>query len=81
MDIRLKIQDSYTATFLALIGKLKYVKVEEMIESKEKKEVDISILEPNDFQKFLLTAPVMSDEEYQFYLEKRQDFNKWKQLS
>ena len=60
---------------MALIGKLKYVKIEEMIESKEKKEVDISVFEPNDFQKFLLTAPVMSDEEYQFYLEKCQDFN------
>ena len=49
--------------------------------TKEKKEVEVAVLEPNDFQKFLLTAPVMSDEEYQFYLEKRQDFNKWKQLS
>lgn len=68
MDIKLKIQNSYAATFLALIGKLKYVKVEEMKESKEKKEAGVSVLEPNDFQKFLLTAPVMSDEEYQFFL-------------
>jgi len=31
-----------------------------------------------DFQKFLLSAPVMTDDEYNFFLEKKQDFNRWK---
>jgi hypothetical protein len=34
--------------------------------------------ELNSFQEFLLTAPVMTDEDFNFFLEKKQSFNKWK---
>ncbi len=34
--------------------------------------------ELTDFQDFLLSAPIMTDEDYDFYLEKKQDFNQWK---
>lgn len=33
--------------------------------------------ELTDFQKFLLSAPVMTDDEYNFFLEKKQDFDRW----
>ena len=31
-----------------------------------------------DFQNLLLSAPVMTDEEHSYYLEKKQNFNQWK---
>jgi uncharacterized protein with NAD-binding domain and iron-sulfur cluster len=31
-----------------------------------------------DFQKMLLEAPVMDDEEYETYLENRKHFNQWR---
>ena len=34
--------------------------------------------ELNDFQYFLLSAPVMTDDDYNYFLEKKQDFNRWK---
>jgi len=34
--------------------------------------------ELTDFQNFLLSAPVMTDEDYKYFLEKKQNFNKWK---
>ena len=34
--------------------------------------------ELNSFQEFLLTAPMMTDEDFSFFLEKKQSFNKWK---
>jgi hypothetical protein len=33
--------------------------------------------ELNSFQEFLLNAPVMTDEDFNFFLEKKQSFNKW----
>lgn len=78
MEIKLKIEDSYLSTFLTLLNKLKYVQVEEIKAPTDSKVVVTPVTELNDFQKFLLTGPVMSDEDYQVYLEKRQDFNKWK---
>ncbi len=34
--------------------------------------------EPNEFQKFLLTAPTWSDEDYDNFIENRKYFNQWK---
>ena len=34
--------------------------------------------ELTDFQKLLLSAPVMTDEEYNFFLNKKQNFKNWK---
>lgn len=31
-----------------------------------------------DFQKLLLDGPVMSDEDYNYFVEKRNHFNQWK---
>ncbi len=79
MEIKLRIEDNYVAVFLTLLKKLKYVKVEEMNTSGHQKATISTASQPNTFQQFLLTAPVMSDEDYQFYLEKQKDFNQWKQ--
>jgi len=49
-------------------------------EDRALREVEASEI-PNEltaFQEFLLTAPVMTDEDYNFFLEKKQSFNKWK---
>jgi hypothetical protein len=78
MEIKLKIEDSYLSTFLALLKKLKYVKVEGIETPKSPKAAVLPTADLNDFQKFLLTGPVMSDDDYDFYVEKRHDFNKWK---
>ena len=32
----------------------------------------------SDFQKFLMSGPVMTDEEYNYVQEKRKHFNEWK---
>ena len=32
----------------------------------------------SDFQKFLLSGPVMTDEQYNYIQEKRKHFNEWK---
>jgi len=34
--------------------------------------------ELTDFQKLLLSAPVMTDDEYNFFLNKKQNFKNWK---
>lgn len=31
-----------------------------------------------EFQKLLLTGPVMNDDDYNYFKEKKLDFNKWK---
>jgi uncharacterized protein with NAD-binding domain and iron-sulfur cluster len=33
-----------------------------------------------DFQKMLLEAPIMDDEEYETYLENRKHFNQWRTI-
>jgi len=32
----------------------------------------------NEFQKLLLNGPIMNDEEYNYFKEKKLNFNKWK---
>jgi hypothetical protein len=34
--------------------------------------------ESSEFQNFLLTAPVMTDNEYEQFLENRKQFNEWR---
>jgi hypothetical protein len=43
-----------------------------------KKEKKTDSKELTEFQKYLLSWPIMSDEEYQYIQEKRKHFNKWK---
>ena len=42
----------------------------------EKKEDKAGIL--SDFQKLLLNGPLMSDDDYNFFQDKRNNFNHWK---
>jgi hypothetical protein len=43
----------------------------DIIETKSKEEI-------SDFQRFLLEAPVMSDDQYEQFLENRKHFNEWR---
>lgn len=45
---------------------------------KEILEVDTPKQDANAFQKFLLSAPTMSDEDYETFLENRKKFNQWR---
>ena len=49
--------------------------VQNQREEKEDNEIQD---EPNEFQKFLLTAPTWSDKEYENFIENRKIFNQWK---
>jgi len=53
------------------IAKIKYELSENSIAEKAKKEI-------SDFQKFILTAPIMSDEQYDNFNEQRTYFNQWR---
>ena len=48
------------------------------IEKQSEKERVDKQNEPNEFQKFLLTAPTWSDKEYDNFVENRKLFNQWK---
>lgn len=45
----------------------------------EEKKQETPQSSPEDFQRLLLSAPVMSDEQYQTFLENRKLFNKWRE--
>jgi len=53
------------------IVKIKYELSENIIAKKAKSEI-------SDFQKFILSAPVMSDEQYDNFNQQRQHFNQWR---
>jgi hypothetical protein len=53
------------------IAKIKYELSENSIAKKAKSEM-------SDFQKFILSAPVMSDEQYDNFNQQRQHFNQWR---
>ena len=53
------------------IVKIKYELSENNIAKKAKSEI-------SDFQKFILSAPVMSDEQYDNFNQQRQHFNQWR---
>ena len=53
------------------IVKIKYELSENTIAKKAKSEI-------SDFQKFILSAPVMSDEQYDNFNQQRQHFNQWR---
>jgi hypothetical protein len=53
------------------IAKLKNDIDDSFVLLKSKKEI-------SDFQEFLLHGPVMSDEQYDNYLENRKHFNQWR---
>ena len=53
------------------IAKIKYEVSENSIVEKAKREI-------SDFQKFILSAPVMSDEQYDNFNQQRQHFNQWR---
>ncbi len=51
---------------------------EKPVEKKNKRVKGKTKPEVAEFQKFLLSCPVMTDEEYEFVQEKRKHFNEWK---
>ena len=53
------------------IAKMKYELSESNIAKKAK-------VEMSDFQKFILAAPVMSDEQYSNFHQQRTHFNQWR---
>jgi hypothetical protein len=53
------------------IAKIKYEISDKSIAEKAKNEI-------TDFQKFILTAPVMSDEQYLNFQQQREHFNQWR---
>ena len=53
------------------IVKIKYELSENNIIDKAKEEI-------SDFQKFILTAPIMSDEQYLDFNQQRTHFNQWR---
>ena len=53
------------------IVKIKYELSENTIAKKAKSEI-------SDFQKFILSAPVMSDEQYDSFNQQREHFNQWR---
>ena len=55
------------------IVKIKYEISENNITEKAKEEI-------SDFQKFILSAPVMSDEQYSNFNQQRTHFNQWRTL-
>ncbi len=64
---------------LKIIKQLPAFQIEKIkTEVNEKTVVNKPIVEKSEFQEFLLSGPVMSEEQYQGYLENRQQFNKWR---
>jgi len=55
------------------IEKIKKELTDNFITTKAKSEV-------SDFQKFILSGPVMSDDQYQSFKQQRQQFNLWRTL-
>jgi len=53
------------------IAKIKYEISDKVIDEKAKIEI-------SEFQKFLLSAPIMSDEQYNNFLQQREHFNQWR---
>ena len=55
------------------IEKIRKELVENFIQTKAK-------LEISDFQNFILSGPVMSDTQYQVFIQQRKRFNAWRTL-
>jgi len=53
------------------IAKIKYEISDKSIAEKAKTEI-------SEFQKFLLSAPIMSDEQYNNFIQQRAHFNQWR---
>ena len=76
MEIRLELDYSQIFHLVSQlpanqIAKIKQELSEINIAEKAKEEI-------SDFQKFLLTAPVMSDEQYNDFQQQRTNFNQWR---
>ena len=55
----------------AQIAKIRQELSENLVAEKAEEQLD-------DFKKFLLNGPIMSDEQYKEYLEERKRFKKWR---
>ena len=81
MKIVLDIQDNKADEILSWLKQFNFVKISlgKSVKSKIKANASIEAnLSPNDMQKMLLKGPIMSDAQYQDYLEKRKHLRSWK---
>ena len=69
-QLNFKLPDNFNFKFVEIIVLPAYEFTNQ--ENKENSEE-----ETTDFQKFLLSAPIMTDNDYEYFLSKKNDFNKW----
>lgn len=76
MELKVDIQYDQLLTLIKQLPAAKIVQLksdlsDSFIEKKAKSEI-------SDFQEFLLKGPVMSDDQYEQFLENRKQFNQWR---
>ncbi len=76
MELKLKIEYQELLSLIRQLSEsqLKKLKADiDRVNGQKKSQIKIS-----DFQKLLLSGPVMSDEQYQQYIDNRKKFNQWR---
>lgn len=76
MELKLKIEYQELLSLIRQLSEsqLKKLKADvDRVNGQKKTQIKIS-----DFQKLLLSGPVMSDEQYQQYIDNRKKFNQWR---
>ena len=77
--LTVELPDSFTARTVELI--ILPADETEAAPAKESPAIDVDEQGLTEFQRFLLTAPDMSDDEYNDYLLKKQGFREWSKRS
>jgi len=76
LELKLKIEYQELLSLIRQLSEsqLKKLKADvDRVNGQKKTQIKIS-----DFQKLLLSGPVMSDEQYQQYIDNRKKFNQWR---
>jgi hypothetical protein len=76
-----KIENNFINISLPIDFKSVYVEVIILPYNKKEEIVENLIVDKegiSDFQKLLLNAPIMSDEDFNYFQEKQNHFNQWK---
>jgi len=76
LELKLKIEYQELLSLIRQLSEsqLKKLKADiDRVNGQKKSQIKIS-----DFQKLLLSGPVMSDEQYQQYIDNRKKFNQWR---
>ena len=72
--VTVKIEDANIDFFVELLRKFSFITEIQIPDVTKKKQVT----ELTDFQSLLLNGPVMTDEEYNLFIEKQNHLNQWK---